>query len=95
VAEETGLRVRVGPLRFVRECITPAGGRGLPPGFHQVEFYFACEVIGTTGVAAAPDAGQVGAEWCTLAELRGRCFFPAALLDALGRGEAFGYLGVV
>jgi len=24
-----------------------------------------------------------------------RCFFPLALLDALERGEAFGYLGVV
>jgi ADP-ribose pyrophosphatase YjhB (NUDIX family) len=95
VAEETGLRIRVGPLRFVRECIAADGGRGLPPGFHQVEFYFSCEVVGPVGTADEPDPGQVGTEWCRLAELRDRCFFPQALLDALERGEAFGYLGVV
>jgi ADP-ribose pyrophosphatase YjhB (NUDIX family) len=95
VAEETGLRIRVGPLRFVRECIAPDGGRGLPPGFHQVEFYFACEVVGSVGSTDEPDSGQVGTEWCRIAELRDRCFFPPALLDALERGEPFGYLGVV
>jgi 8-oxo-dGTP diphosphatase len=95
VAEETGLRVRVGALRFVRECIAADGGRGLPPGFHQVEFFFSCEVVGSLGRAEEPDSGQVGTEWCGIAELRNRCFFPQALLDALERGEPFGYLGVV
>jgi hypothetical protein len=60
-----------------------------------VEFYFACEVVDPGGTAAEPDPGQVGAEWCQVAELRRRCFFPQALLDALERGEAFGYLGIV
>jgi len=95
VAEETGLLVRVGPLRFVRECIAAPGARALPPDFHQVEFYFTCEIDGSLGLAGEPDPGQVEVEWCTLAELRGRCFFPPALLDALERGEEFGYLGVV
>jgi ADP-ribose pyrophosphatase YjhB (NUDIX family) len=95
VAEETGLVVRVGPLRFVRECIAAPAARALPPGFHQVEFYFTCELVGPSGASGEPDPGQVGAEWCTIAELRSRCFFPPALLDALERGEEFGYLGVV
>src|SRR5262245_38621477 len=95
VAEETGLLIRVGPLRFVRECIAGPGARSLPPDFHQVEFYFTCALVGPGGAASAPDPGQVDAEWCTIAELRSRCFFPPALLDALERGEEFGYLGVV
>jgi ADP-ribose pyrophosphatase YjhB (NUDIX family) len=95
VAEETGLLVRVGSLRFVRECMAGPSARSLPPDFHQVEFYFTCTVIGPGGLASAPDPGQVDAEWCTIAELRSRCFFPTALLDALERGEEFGYLGVV
>jgi ADP-ribose pyrophosphatase YjhB (NUDIX family) len=95
VAEETGLHVRVGSLRFVRECVGPDGGRGLAPGFHQVEFYFSCEVVDSLGSAAQPDSDQVAVEWCRPAELRDRCFFPQALLDALDRNEAFGYLGVV
>jgi ADP-ribose pyrophosphatase YjhB (NUDIX family) len=95
VAEETGLCIQVGPLRFVRECIAAHGARGLPPGFHQVELYFACVDLGPGGATTAPDPGQVGVEWCRLEQLRSRCFFPRALLDALERGEAFGYLGVV
>jgi ADP-ribose pyrophosphatase YjhB (NUDIX family) len=95
VAEETGLHVRVGPLRFVRECVAGPDARSLLPDFHQVEFYFACEIVGHGGAGAEPDPGQVGAEWCTVGELRGRCFFPPALLDALEAGREFGYLGVV
>jgi hypothetical protein len=95
VGEETGLHVRVGPLRFVRECVAGPDARSLPPDFHQVEFYFTCEIVGHGGAGAEPDQGQVGAEWCTVRELRGRCFFPPALLDALEAGREFGYLGVV
>jgi ADP-ribose pyrophosphatase YjhB (NUDIX family) len=95
VTEETGLLVRVGPLRFVRECIAASGARALPPDFHQVEFYFTCEIVGPGGAAGEPDPGQVDVEWCTIGELRSRCFFPLALLDALERGDEFGYLGVV
>jgi ADP-ribose pyrophosphatase YjhB (NUDIX family) len=96
VAEEAGLGVRVGPLRFVRECIAGPGSRGLSPDFHQVEFFFACDLLGPAGTGQAePDPTQVGTEWCTPAKLRERCFFPPALLDALERRQEFGYLGVV
>ncbi len=95
VAEETGARVRVGKLRFVRECIAGPNSRALPPDFHQVELLFACELIEPIlGAGSAPDSTQVGVEWRTTAELRRRAFFPQALLDALDRGQEFGYLGV-
>jgi 8-oxo-dGTP diphosphatase len=95
VAEETGACVRVGALRFVRECIAGPDAPALPPDFHQVECFFACEIVSLTAGGTEPDPGQVDAEWLTVGELRERCFFPRALLDALERGQEFGYLGVV
>jgi ADP-ribose pyrophosphatase YjhB (NUDIX family) len=97
VAEETGWRVRVGPLRFVRECVAGANPRRLPPGFHQVEALFACELDGPADPAAAapePDPGQLSVEWRTLAELRALPFFPRRLLDVLDDPAADQYLGV-
>jgi ADP-ribose pyrophosphatase YjhB (NUDIX family) len=95
VAEETGAQVRVGPLRFVRECIAGPTSRALPPDFHQVECIFACDLTGPEpGGGREPDATQVGVAWYSVRELRQRCFFPLALLDALDREQMFGYLGV-
>jgi ADP-ribose pyrophosphatase YjhB (NUDIX family) len=95
VAEETGAVIRVGLLRFVRECMAAPDSRALPAGFHQVELFFACELVTPPAGGSRPDPTQVAAEWCTLKELRNRCFFPQALLDALESGQQFGYLGVV
>jgi len=97
VEEETGARVRVGPLRFVREVMEGPHTMRLPPGFHQIEFYFACEVEGEFDPGAAcavPDAHQVCVEWLSVAELRRLAFFPQSLLEAIERGQEFGYLGV-
>ncbi|QRN96051.1 NUDIX domain-containing protein [Archangium violaceum] len=98
VAEETGASIRVGPLRFVRECIAGPGDRALPPEFHQVELFFECTLerpfsTDTRGQELDPD--QEGVEWRGEEELRQLCFFPRALLDAFERGQEFGYLGVV
>jgi 8-oxo-dGTP pyrophosphatase MutT (NUDIX family) len=96
VLEETGAAVRVGPLRFVRECIAGPDARALPPDFHQVEFFFRCDLLRpAAGTGLVPDRNQAGVEWRTREDLRGLCFFPQALLDALDRGQPFGYLGVV
>jgi 8-oxo-dGTP diphosphatase len=95
VAEETGLKVRAGSLRFVRETVATPESRALPPGFHQVEFYFDCEIVSAGHCPTELDPGQVDARWHTPAELRSRCFFPQALLDAITQGTEFGYLGVV
>jgi 8-oxo-dGTP pyrophosphatase MutT (NUDIX family) len=93
--EETGLCVRIGPLRFVREVIA---GRypttSLPADFHQVEHVFACEVDdGPSQVAVAPDTNQTGCRWLPVAELRSKRFFPRKLLDGLDNSHVV-YLGV-
>jgi 8-oxo-dGTP diphosphatase len=94
--EELGVAVRVGQLRFVRECIAAAEPEcRLPPDFHQVEHIFICDLGGELApVSPQPDLGQVGVEWRSVEELRAMPFYPQALLDALERIE-FGYLGVV
>src|SRR5438477_9067396 len=91
VAEETGAAIRVGPLCFVRECMAGPDARALPPGFHQVELFFACELVSAGTGGPLPDPGQAAVEWRTIADLRAGCFFPQALLDALDEGRPFGY----
>lgn len=95
VEEETGARVRVGPLRFVRESLATSESRGLPPEWHQVELIFACEILSPCDDGRAPDPAQTAAEWRTVAELRELVFFPGALLDALEYRTEATYLGVV
>ncbi|HZL88977.1 MAG TPA: NUDIX domain-containing protein [Pirellulaceae bacterium] len=95
VAEETGAVIRAGGLRFVRECRGSPQSRSIPADLHQIELFFDCELVSLCGAAEVPDPGQDGCEWLTLAELRSRCFFPQALLDALESGREFGYLGMV
>ena len=80
VEEETGARIRVGPLRFVRECVAgPGGGRSMPAGFHQVELVFSCELV-TPPVAApclirrkCPWSGGQRANFATCASFLRRC----------------------
>jgi 8-oxo-dGTP diphosphatase len=93
--EETGAKLTVGPLRFVRECIAGVGVTRLPPGFHQLELVFSCELETEPAEALVPDPGQQSVEWKTVSELRSVAFFPQALLDAIEQGQSFGYLGVV
>lgn len=95
VEEETGARVRVGPLRFVRECVAGPGSRGVPPNFHQVELVFVCELLTAATGGTGPDPSQTSVEWQSIDVLRRASFFPQALLDALDDGEDVAYLGVV
>jgi ADP-ribose pyrophosphatase YjhB (NUDIX family) len=95
VAEETGLKVRIGRLRFVRECIATPSSRSLPADFHQVELIFECDAVHDAGAPSAVDPTQAGIEWLAVDELRRRCFFPIALLDALDEQREVGYLGIV
>jgi 8-oxo-dGTP pyrophosphatase MutT (NUDIX family) len=93
--EETGLAVRVGPLRFVREIITARHPScTLPAGLHQVEHVFLCEVEeGAAAEAALPDVNQTGCRWVAVADLRRGRFFPRELLEALDSPHVV-YLGV-
>lgn len=95
VAEETGAVIRAGALRFVRECRGSPESRSIPADLHQIELFFDCELVSDDGRATELDPGQDEALWLSIAELRCRCFFPQALLDALERGQEFGYLGMV
>jgi 8-oxo-dGTP diphosphatase len=95
VAEETGAIARAGALRFVRECRGSPESRSIPAELHQIELFFDCELVSDDGRATELDPGQDEALWLSIAELRSRCFFPPALLEALDQGVAFGYLGVV
>ena len=95
VEEETGARITVGPLRFVRESVAgPGGGRSMPPGFHQVELVFACELVTQPVGGSVPDPTQVSVEWRSASELH-LCFFPQALLGALQSKQPLAYLGIV
>jgi 8-oxo-dGTP pyrophosphatase MutT (NUDIX family) len=92
--EETGLIVRVGRLRFVRELITDRfPSMNLPADVHQVEHIFECEEEGTASAELMLDTGQSGCRWVSLTVLRTERFFPHGILDLLD--EPFvGYLGV-
>ena|SRR5687768_1950284 len=94
VAEETGMVIRPGALRCVRECRGSDQSRSLPSDWHSVEIFFECELAGEHGEPTELDPGQAEALWLTISELRQRCFFPAALLEGLASGEPMPYLGI-
>ena len=84
--EETGAKVRAGPILMVRDYIGRNHEFGLwDQDVHQVEIMFACQVQGeydpTNG--PSPDADQVGVEWIGVDELSEYRIYPAALRDYL------------
>ncbi len=104
VLEETGLRVRVDGLLWVREFIARNHLPRLPgdgEGDHVVECIYRCtpEADGEPGPGALPDAAQIGVRWVPLEELPGIVMWPETvqrLLLARGGGNAGwnpGYLG--
>lgn len=87
--EETGLRVRLGPLAFVRDYVADNHEfADESPGAHQVELMFLCEPADgrqTVSVQVA-DPMQIGAEWVEISEL-GRCsLYPKVLASLLRDG---------
>lgn len=92
VAEETGVRVRVGDLAFVIE-----GTKG--EAFHRVDLVFRCEYLGEAENAARHgDTNQVGSDWLDIATLNRSTLYPSKLRRAImnlcaGRGHPV-YLGV-
>jgi 8-oxo-dGTP diphosphatase len=95
VREETGAEVVVGPLRFVRECISGPHAPGVPEGYHQVDLVFACTLKTPPNSDTRADTNQAGVEWRTVSELRKLAFYPRPLLDAIEQEQPFGYLGVI
>ncbi len=101
VLEETGLRVRVDGLLWVREFIArnhlPVEGAG----DHVVEGIYRCtpEAGAEPGAGALPDAGQIGVRWVPLAELPGITMWPETVKrlliegDVVDAGRTVAYLG--
>jgi 8-oxo-dGTP diphosphatase len=92
VWEETGLRVRVGELLWVREFIPDNHGapavdtderadQRIFVGDHLVESIFRCAPDGDAepGVGTIPDKAQVGVGWVPLGELPAITMWPEAV----------------
>ena len=76
VEEETGLAVRVGPLRYVLDFVRPP--------LHAVSFYFACHAEGgTLGLGSDPELGADqlirSVRFVPFAELAGLNLYPEGL----------------
>ena len=76
VEEETGLAVRVGPLRYVLDFVRPP--------LHAVSFYFACHAEGgTLGLGSDPELGEDqlirSVRFVPFAELAGLNLYPEGL----------------
>jgi ADP-ribose pyrophosphatase YjhB (NUDIX family) len=87
--EETGLRVRMGRLLFVRDYIAQHHEfADEDRGAHQVELMFECQLVdGATAVlGVAPDEMQIGVEWLQLSDLASYRMYPKAVARILARG---------
>ncbi len=93
--EETGLVVRVGGLRFVREYIGAHHDFAEKDAHvHQIEFYFECEPMPEEEIREAHnvDNTQVGIEWIPIEQLTAINLFPKALRTRIGK-QGPTYLG--
>lgn len=86
VLEETGIRVRIGGLLWVREFIARNHGAfGDGDGEHNLACIFRCSVDGDAepGVGALPDGAQIGVRWVPLRELLTTTMWPETVKQLL------------
>lgn len=81
--EETGARVEVGDVLFVREFIAdhhnPSPGR---EGYHQVNIIFQCTLTDDNFLPAhQPDPNQTGTEWVPVEELMNIKLYPLSIRE--------------
>jgi 8-oxo-dGTP diphosphatase len=96
--EELGCKVRLGPLRFIRDYIAKNHEfAAADPDTHAVELMFECELESEPTIASEPDRNQEGFAWLDVTKLRGCRLYPRVLEDALGSVESAGvtYFGDV
>lgn len=77
--EEVGGRISIGPLRLVRDYISNHHEFAHEDkDFHQVEFYFECELLGEIDGTPGhePDAYQHGVEWLSIDRLETFRLYP-------------------
>ncbi|GAK09468.1 NUDIX domain-containing protein [Geomicrobium sp. JCM 19038] len=95
--EEVGKKVDVRELLHLREYIGKHHEFASFDGdVHQIEFYFACSIIGDEVKPSNPDSHQVGMEWIHKDQLPSIRLYPKALVaQVLQTDEAVIYLGDV
>ena len=96
--EELGCKVRMGPLRFIRDYIARNHEfAATDPDTHQVELIFECELESEPSFATQPDAMQEGFAWLELTTLEGSRLYPRILEKELCSAPRNGvlYLGDV
>jgi len=83
--EELGCKVRMGPLRFVRDYISRNHEfAATDPDTHQVELMFECDLESEPSFATQPDAMQEGFAWIDVTRLEGCRLYPRILENKLG-----------
>ncbi len=99
--EETGAKVQLGPLLFVRDYVADHHEfADEDPGAHQVELMFRCDMVGGAPElsVSVPDSMQIGAEWVEVSRLSDCRLYPKVLVQLLLDGVGFNgamYLGDV
>ena len=84
--EETGARIEVGGLVFVREYISANHELAeFDSSIHQIEFVFSCRVLGRPSPMpeGSTDAMQTGVDWLEIERLPEMRFYPKPLLQYL------------
>lgn len=89
VREETGYRIKVEELAFVREFIpSRLDSTQFRDGFHQIELFFLCSLVDETPHKPTEhDTHQVGCQWLLLQQLHEYNFFPSTLRDSIRRRD--------
>jgi len=99
--EETGLKVRMGRLLFIRDYIANNHEfAGEERNAHQVELMFECDPVEDVvpRLGTSPDETQTGVEWVDLSRLRTCRMYPGTVAAILAEGVPDGpavYLGDV
>jgi 8-oxo-dGTP diphosphatase len=87
--EETGFRIRLGPLLFVRDYIAAHHEFAEEdPGAHQVELMFQCQLLDEKQDPGGrvPDPMQTGVEWVEVSPLATCRLYPKAVARLLANG---------
>jgi 8-oxo-dGTP diphosphatase len=91
--EELGCKVRMGPLRFIRDYIAKNHEfAATDPDTHAVELMFDCELESEPTIATEPDKNQEGFDWLEVTKLQGCRLYPRVLEQALGAVRNSGVL---
>lgn len=84
--EEVGAKIKVLDLIFLTEYIADEDINTIQKkGFHQIDMYFQCEIIGELDInlATEQDDTQIGYEWINVCMLENINFYPKSLKERI------------